>query len=160
MSEVRETKLPGVGVRHEFTSDDGSDVGVIVHHDGRREIMTYQREDPDACATLVTLSERDTQTLAEILGVSHVAETVGTIRQEIEGLALDWVELPGKSDLTGTSIGAGEFRSRTGASIVAVMRNDQPIPAPDADFVLYGGDVLVAVGTNEGLLALRALLDH
>lgn len=160
MSVVRETKLPGVGVRHEFTTEDGSDVAVVVHHDGRREIMTYEQEDPDACASLVTLSEPDTQTLAEILGVSHVAETVVGVRQDIEGLAIEWVELSAGSDLAGASIGSGAFRTKTGSSIVAVMRNDQPIPAPDADFVLAEGDVLVAVGTSEGLLALRSLLDH
>lgn len=160
MSVVRETKLPGVGVRHEFTTGDGSEVAVIVHHDGRREIMTYETEDPDACASLVTLSEPDTQTLAEILGVSHVAETVVAVRQDIEGLAIEWVELSPGSDLAGASIGAGRFRTRTGASIVAVMRDDQPIPAPDADFVLLSGDVLVAVGTHDGLLALRSLLEH
>lgn len=160
MSLVRETKLPGVGVRHEFTTEDGSDVAVIVHHDGRREIMTYEQHDPDACASVVTLSEPDTQTLAEILGVSHVTETVVGVRQDIEGLAIEWVELAAGSDLAGASIGSGQFRTRTGASIVAVMRNDHPIPAPDADFVLSPGDVLVAVGTHEGLLALRSLLDH
>ncbi len=160
MSVVRETKLPGVGVRHEFTTRDGSDVAVVVHHDGRREIMTYEQQDPDACTSVVTLSETDTQTLAEILGVSHVTETVAAVRQDIEGLAIEWIELSAKSDLAGASIGSGGFRTKTGASIVAVMRNDQPIPAPDADFVLSGGDVLVAVGTSEGLLALRSLLDH
>ena len=36
MADVRETKLPGVGVRHDFTTDDGRDVGVLVHRDGRR----------------------------------------------------------------------------------------------------------------------------
>lgn len=160
MSVVRETKLPGVGVRHEFTTEDGADVAVIVHHDGRREIMTYEQDDPDACSSLVTLSEPDTQTMAEILGVSHVAETVGSVRQDIEGLAIEWVELSAGSDLAGASIGAGKFRSRTGASIVAVIRNDQPIPAPGADFVLSSGDMLVAVGTHDGLLALRSLLEH
>lgn len=160
MSEVRETKLPGVGVRHEFTTQGGADVAVIVHRDGRREIMTYERDDPDACSSLVTLSESDTQTLAEILGVSHVAATVGNVRQDIEGLAIEWLELFEGSDLAGASIGTGQFRTRTGASIVAVIRDDQPIPAPDADFLLSGGDVLVAVGTHEGLLALRSLLGH
>ncbi|MFT7598909.1 MAG: TrkA domain protein [Acidimicrobiales bacterium] len=160
MSVVRETKLPGVGVRHEFTTEDGSDLAVIVHHDGRREVMTYEQNDPDACASVVTLSEPDTQTLAEILGVSHVAETVVGIRQDIEGLAIEWVELTAGSSFAGASIGAGKFRTKTGASIVAVMRNDQPIPAPDANFVLSAGDVLVAVGTHEGLLTLRSLLEH
>ncbi len=35
----------------------------------------------------------DTQTLAELLGASHVTETVAAVQQEIEGLAIEWVEL-------------------------------------------------------------------
>lgn len=157
---VRETKLPGVGVRHEFTTDDGNDVGVIVHHDGRREILLYDEVDPDACTSVVNLSEHDTQTLAEILGVSHVSETVAEIRHEIDGLTIEWVELPASSELVGTSIGDGAFRTKTGASIVAIMRDSVPVPAPGPEFVLEAGDVAVAVGTHEGLALLRVMLAH
>ncbi len=59
MTEVRETKLPGVGVRHEFTTGEGQDLGVIVHHDGRREILAYDDKDPDTCATLLNVSEHE-----------------------------------------------------------------------------------------------------
>lgn len=159
MTEVRETKLPGVGVRYEFTSEDGQDVGVIVHHDGRREVIAYDVEDPDACHSLLALAEGDTQTLAELLGVSNVTETVAEIRQEIEGLAIEWIELGGSSAVINDSIGSGAFRTRTGASIVAVMRQGEAIPAPDADFVLAAGDVVVAVGTADGLKTLRSLLE-
>ena len=159
MSVVRETKLPGVGVRHEFTTGEGNDMAVIVHHDGRREIMAYDGDDPDACTTLVSLSEPDTQTLAEILGVSPIIEAVTEIRHEIEGLAIEWFTLPEGSELAGVSIGTGQFRTKTGASIVAVMRNDSAIPAPGPEFALAAGDVLVAVGTHDGLLQLRSLLE-
>lgn len=135
-------------------------MGVIVHHDGRRELLVYGAEDPDACTSLVSLSEHDTQTLAEILGVSLVNETVAEIRQEIEGLTIDWVDIPADSDLAGTSIGDGEFRTKTGASIVAVIRNNLPVPAPGPEFVLAAGDVAVAVGTHDGLASLRTLLGH
>ncbi len=160
MTEVRETKLPGVGVRHEFTTREGNDMGVIVHHDGRREILVYGADDPDACASVVTMSEHDTQTLAEILGVSHVSETVSQIRHEIEGLAIDWIEVTSGSKLAQHSIGEGEIRTKTGASIVAVIRADTPIPAPGPEFVLAPGDVAVAVGTHDGLGLVRSLLGH
>lgn len=160
MTVVRETKLPGVGVRHEFTTEEGNDVGVIVHHDGRREILLYDVVDPDACTSVVNLSEHDTQTLAEILGVSHVTETVAEIRQEIDGLTIEWVEIPSTSELVGTSIGDGAFRTKTGASIVAIMRDSVPVPAPGPEFVLSAGDVAVAVGTHEGLASLRTMLGH
>ncbi|MGB5757654.1 MAG: cation:proton antiporter regulatory subunit [Acidimicrobiales bacterium] len=159
MTEVRETKLPGVGVRYEFTTDIGQDMGVIVHHDGRREVLVYDGPDPDSCSSIVSLSEADTQTLGEILGVSHVTETVAAVRHEIEGLAIEWVELPTGSSAIGSTIGDGAYRTETGASIVAVIRGNRTVPAPGPDFTFSGGDVAVAVGTLEGLAALRNLLN-
>ena len=157
---MRETKLPGVGVRYEFTSDQGQNVGVIVHHDGRREILAYDVDDPDACRSLLTLSDADTHVMAELLGTSNVTETVAEIRHEIEGLAIEWVPLSESSSFNGHSIGEGGFRTRTGASIVAAMRNNEAIPAPGPEFVLQAGDVIVAVGTHEGLQLLRTLLEE
>ncbi len=158
MSEVRETKLPGVGVRHEFTTQAGRDVGVIVHHDGRREILVYDEDDPDSCSEMIRLSGSDTQTLAELLGASHVTETVAAVQQEIEGLGIEWVELPVDSPAIDTTIGEGAFRTKTGASIVAVMRDGSSVPAPGPEFAFTAGDVVVAVGTLEGLASLRQLL--
>jgi TrkA domain protein len=158
MTEVRETRLPGVGVRYEFTTSSGQDVGVIVHHDGRREVLVYDQVDPDSCTSMVSLTESDSQTLGEILGVSHVNETVAAVRHDIEGLAIEWVDIDDDSSAVGTSIGAGAFRSETGASVVAVMRGNRSVPAPGPEFVFEAGDVVVAVGTHDGLLALRRML--
>ncbi len=158
MPQVHETKLPGVGVRHEFTTDEGRNMAVIVHHDGRREVLAYDADDPDTCTSLLTLSERDTQTMAEILGVSHVTETVNEIRQEFEGFGIEWVQLDAQSGVVGGPIGDGAFRTQTGVSIVAVVRNAEPVPSPGADFVLAAGDVIVAIGAPQGLDEFRALL--
>ncbi len=158
MSEVSETHLPGVGVRHEFDTDRGQRVGVIVLRDGRREIVVYDKDDPDACSSLVTLSSDDTRTMAELLGASQVTEAVAAVRHDIKGLSIEWIEIESESSAIGTSIGEGQYRTRTGASIVAVMRDDQSVPAPDPDFVFRADDVAVAVGTIEGLAALRSLL--
>lgn len=158
MTDVRETKLPGVGVRHEFTTGEGNDMAVVVHHDGRRELMAYDIDDPDSCSSLVTLSENDTQTLAEILGVSHVTETVGEIRQDFDALAIEWIELGERSGLAGSTIGSGHIRTETGASIVAIIRDALPIPSPGPELVLEAGDVVVAVGSQESLTMARELL--
>ena len=80
MTEVRETKLPGVGVRHEFTSEDGNDMAVIVHHDGRRELLSYRADDPDACHSLVSLSEPDTQKDIDLLASFGLVERVPASR--------------------------------------------------------------------------------
>jgi K+:H+ antiporter subunit KhtT len=158
VADVRETKLPGVGVRHEFTTDDGDDVGVLVHHDGRREILVYDSDDPDACTTLVNLTANDTRTLSELLGASQVTEAVEAVQQSIEGLAIEWIQLTEDSPAVGTTIADGAYRTRTGASVVAVMRGDRSVPAPDPGFRFERGDVVVAVGTTDGLAALRELM--
>ena len=158
MVDVRETKLPGVGVRHEFTTDSGNDVGVLVHHDGRREILVYDSDDPDKCTTLVNLTAGDTRTLSELLGASQVTEAVAAVQQEIEGLAIEWIQLESGSPAVGTTIGDGAYRTRTGSSVVAVMRGDESVPAPGPEFGFQEHDVVVAVGTSEGLARLRELL--
>ncbi len=158
MAQVRETRLPGVGVRHDFTAEDGTDIGVLVHRDGRREFLVYDTDDPDACSSLVNLSAADSRTVSELLGASQVTEVVSVVQQQIEGLAIEWIELPKMVSTANTTIGDGQYRTKTGASIVAIIRTDQTIPAPGPEFELLGGDVIVAVGTNEGLTNLRELL--
>jgi TrkA domain protein len=158
MAEVQETHLPGVGVRHDFETDTGQRVGVVVHRDGRREVLVYDTDDPDACSSLLELSASDTRTVAELLGASQVTEAVAAVQQDIEGLAIEWFTLDASSPAIGTTIRDGEYRTRTGASVVAVIRGDQSVPAPEPEFTFVAGDVAVAVGTLEGLVKLRTLL--
>ena len=158
MPEVSETPLPGVGVRHEFVTTGGERLAVLTHRTGRRELAIYDRADPDACTTVLHLSSDDTRTLAELLGASHVSETVAAVQQRLEGLAIDWITVPPAAAVVGTTIAEGAFRTRTGTSIVAVIRDGTTIPAPGPEHRFAGGDVVVAVGTTDGLAQVRTLL--
>lgn len=158
MPDVTEIQLPGVGVRHEFTTAGGERVGVLAHRTGRREVVVYDRGDPDRCTTILHLSPDDTRTLTDVLGATQVSEVLAAVQQRIEGLAIDWVTIPAQSPIVGTSLGEGQFRSRTGVSIVAIARGDTTIPAPGPDHRFEAGDVAVGVGTPAGLGQLRELL--
>ncbi len=46
--EIFETKLPGIGVRYEFTTEAGDRAGVVIRRDGTRDIVVYDRADVDA----------------------------------------------------------------------------------------------------------------
>lgn len=159
MTEVTETMLPGVGVRHEIVTGSGQRVGVLVHHNGRRELLVYDVADPDACSAVVTLDHDETRTLAELLGATRVTEEVHDILHDIEGQAIEWITVTPGSAAAGATIGDGNYRSRTGASIVTVIRNEKPVPAPGPEFRLEGGDLVVAVGSSAALRDLQALLD-
>ena len=158
MPEIEETRLPGVGVRHEFVTSAGERLAVLTHRSGRREIAIYDRRDPDACTAVLHLSQDDTRSLAELLGASQVSEVIGAVQHEVEGLAIDWVTLLPGSPFAGKTIAEGQFRTRTGASIVAVLRDGATIAAPGPEHAFVDGDVVMAVGTPEGLEQLRSLL--
>jgi TrkA domain protein len=157
MTEVTETQLPGVGVRHEFSTAAGERLAVLSHRTGRREIAVYDRVDPDACSTVLHLNPDDTRTRAALLGGNPVSVAVTAV-QQLEGVAIDWVRVPASSTHAGSTIGDGRLRTRTGTSVVAVVRGDTTVPAPGPEVELRAGDLIVAVGTPEGLRALRDLL--
>jgi K+:H+ antiporter subunit KhtT len=158
MPDVSETLLPGVGVRHEFVTASGERLAVLTHRTGRRELAVYDRADPDRCTAVLHLSHDDTRTLAELLGASPVSEAVSAVQQRLEGLAIDWVAVPPASPVVGATIAEGAFRTRTGSSIVAVVRGTTTLPAPGPDHRFEAGDIAVAVGTTDGLAQLRRLL--
>lgn len=158
MTEIQETHLPGVGVRHEFTTAGGERVAVLTHRNGRREVAVFDRSDPDASRTFLHLSPADTNALAELLGASQVTEAVGAVQHQLEGLAIDWITVPAGSPAAGSTLAEGRLRTRTGTSVVALVRGGETTPAPGPEERFEVGDVVVAVGTPDGLSQLRGLL--
>lgn len=150
MTEVHETQLPGVGVRHDFVTQAGDRVGVLHHRTGRRELLVYDHEDPDACRAVVRLEAEDTRTLGELLGSSQVSEHVAQM-QQVEGITLDWLVVAEGSPFVGQALGETQLRTRTGVSVVAVVRGERTIPSPDIGFRFEAADTAVVVGTPEGI---------
>lgn len=158
MIDVKETNLPGLGLRHDFKSRHGERVGVVTHRDGRRDVFVYDERDPDACKKVINLSAEESQTMADLLGGSKVTRSLAGLQQEVEGLAIDWVLLEPGSPYAGRPLGEASIRSRTGVSVVAVLRDREAFPSPSPGFELIAGDTLVAVGTPEALEATSRLL--
>lgn len=157
MPDVQETQLPGVGIRYDFVTSQGEPIGVLVHRSGRRELLLYDRDDPDACRAVVRLDTDDTRTLTELLGASHVSEHLAAM-QQLEGLTIDWVTISPTAQAVGRTLRDAALRTETGVSIVAVVRGAETVPAPGPDFILEPGDTAVVVGTPEGIERLATLL--
>jgi TrkA domain protein len=68
--------------------------------------------------------------------------------------------MPADSPYVGRPLGDTRARTRTGASIVAILRGHEVVPSPTPDAVLFTSDTLVAVGTRKGLDALSSLIAH
>jgi TrkA domain protein len=158
MGDIQEVKLPGVGVRYEFETAEGNRIGVVSHRSGLREVYASKKEDPDESKRLLGLSPDDARTLAELLGATRVAQQLADLQQRVEGLAIDWLPVRADSPFAGRTIGDTQMRSRTGVSVVAIVRGDDAVPAPGPDVVVESGDYLVVVGTARGIEEAVALL--
>lgn len=158
MTEITETPLPGLGVRHEFECASGDVVGVVSHHAGPRELVVYDRDDRDSVAVSVTMSPDEARVLADLLGGSTLTERLDELRQQVAGLSIEWLPISADSPYAGRQLGDAALRTRTGISIVAILRGDTAVPAPGPEDVLEAGDTAVAVGTVDGLTAAAALL--
>lgn len=151
MAQVSETKLPGVGVRFDFTTGAGERIGVLVHRTGRRELLLYSAEDPSACERSVELDPEDALALAELLGASRIAEQLIAVQQEIEGLAIDWVRIEPDSEWAGHTLSDAAVHTTTGVSVVAIVRPEGSTAAPGAHEVLTPGATAIAIGAPEGM---------
>lgn len=158
MSDIHEVKLPGVGVRYEFETAEGNRIGVISHRTGLREIYVAARQDPDEFKRVLGLSPDDARTLAELLGATRVAQQLAELQQRIEGLVIDWLPVRDDSFYAGRTIGDARIRTRTGVSVVAIVRGEDAMPAPGPDEALSSGDYLVVVGTARGIEQVVELL--
>ena len=68
------------------------------------------------------------------------------------------VAVPKDSPLIGKSIGALKFWQSTGGTIVAIRRGQKVILSPGPYAELYGGDVIVLVGSSEAVKAAQHLI--
>ncbi len=160
MTDVEETLLPGVGARHDFNTADGQHLGVIVHRSGRRELLVYGKDDPDACVSTLRLEGDDLRVLVELLGGTQIVERLESLQYSVEGLAIDWLQIPAASVRVGNTLGSTEMRTRTGVSIVAVLRGMTTFPSPEPDFVFEADDVAVVAGTPEAIQQATVILQQ
>jgi TrkA domain protein len=157
--DIQETALLGVGLRHDFTTRDGRQLGVVSYRTGRRDLLLYDRDDPDACQEVIRLSEEESDALADLLGAARLTGRLVELQQQLEGLAISWLTIREDSPYAEGTIADTQARSRTGVSIVAVLSAQTAFPAPTPSFGFQAGDTAVVVGTPVGVRALASLLD-
>ncbi len=156
--DIDEVLLPGVGLRYEFVNQDGDRIGVVARRSGDFELVVYCGDDPDEGRPVLRLTGEEADALAEILGAPRIAERFADLTREVPGLSAGQVEVRPGSPFAGRALGATRARTRTGASIVAVVRGEDVIASPGPAQPLHAGDVLVVIGTREGIAGVQRIV--
>ncbi|MFF0345950.1 cation:proton antiporter regulatory subunit [Kribbella sp. NPDC004875] len=154
-AHTTKTTLPGIGTRYDLVTEGGKHVSVVAHNDGRRFLGFHKPDDDDECQASVPLAQGEAAALAHLL----LPEQIDPVRGEMEiDLVTEHIPITAKSPYGGRTLGDTQVRSRTGASIVAVLRRTGATPSPTPDFRFAIGDKLVVVGTREGVDAVADLI--
>jgi TrkA domain protein len=157
---IERTALPGVGVCHTATTARRQRLGVISHLTGRRDLVLYDPEDPQRVACAIVLDPGEARQIADLLDATVTIDHVTDLEQAITGVTAARIRIPVGSPYAGRPLRDTHARTRTGASIVAVIRDQQVTAAPDPDFVFHHGDTIVAVGDHDGIAALTNILTN
>jgi TrkA domain protein len=156
--EVEQTALPGIGLRHEFVTNAGRRIGVISYRSGRRDLVIYDLNDPDRACEAVKLNDEEADALAELLGAPRIVQRLNELHRQVEGLISVRLPIQPGSPYAGRPMGDARVRTRTGASIVAVVRAGQVFASPGPDFRFAEGDVVVVVGSPENTSSIADIL--
>lgn len=157
--DVKEVLLPGIGVRYEFGCRCGDRIGIIARRSGEFEVVGYTGDDPDQPRPLLRLTGEEADALAQILGAPRIAERFTELTREVPGIDTGQVRITPTSPFVDRPLGETRARTRTGASIVAIVRNDQVIASPGPAELLHAADVLVVVGTDDGIGGVQQIIE-
>nr|WP_211177217.1 cation:proton antiporter regulatory subunit [Pseudonocardia acidicola] len=143
--------MPGIGVRKDFAIKAGRRIGVVTHRDGKIELIVSKSDDPDAALAALPLTVDEASALANLLGAPQLVAQLTEEHRDLPGIHTRQLPISDGSVFDGRTLGDTALRTRTGVSVVAVMRAGQVHASPTPEFTLTAGDLLVAVGTSEAL---------
>ncbi len=156
---IREATLPGVGKKFVMPLRAGGNLAVIIKPDGERQ-MYHFLEDEDRPCDVIKVDDEEAQQISNLLGRPMVtAPDLEKLELALGEMEIEWVELKEDSPLVGRTLNNFPLRTETGASIVAIMRNEQAIPNPDVDTEFKARDTVLLIGSHAQTDAARELIE-
>ena len=158
-TELRETRLPGVGVKYTLMCRHGQRLAVILHNDGMRELYVFDRPTAEEPAVVLQLEDDEARQLGAVLGGAYERpKIVEELEMALGELAIEWIPVPPGSPAVGHTLAEAAFRRRTGITIIAILREPEPVAGAQPDDAIEEGDTLVTVGKLGQYPEFRRLL--
>jgi TrkA domain protein len=157
--ELIETRLPGIGVKYGFRMSEGGRLAIVLHNDGTREIYFFRHEQADEPSAVIRLDDDEARQLGAVIGGAYERpKIVEELEMALGELAIEWVPVPSGSPAIGKTLAECGFRARTGITIIAILREPEPVTGAQPDDIIADGDTLVTVGKLGQYREFRRLL--
>lgn len=158
MSVVRESDLIGIGKKFQIETEAGDNMVVVIHDDGRRELYRHDDDDNET-RCVMTLSDEESRQLAGIIGgLSYKPKALETIEVALDDLRIEWYKVEATSDGVNKTIGELGVRQKTGASIIAAIKDSETKINPGPEYMIEPGATLVIAGKAKHIKLLKELL--
>jgi TrkA domain protein len=159
--DLRETRLPGVGVKFTLRLESGGRLAIIQHNDGDRELYVYARSRDEEPAAVIRLDDEEARQVGAVIGGAYERpKIVDELEMALGELLIEWVRVPDDSPAIGKSLADCGFRAKTGITIIAILRESETVSGAQPGDVIRSGDTLVTVGKAGQYRAFRDLLSH
>jgi TrkA domain protein len=157
--DLRETRLPGIGTKFALRLDGGGRLTVILHNDGKRELYFFRHEADDEPKAVIVLDDDEARQLGAVIGGAYERpKIVEDLEMALGELLIEWEPVPDSSPWLGKTLAEIGFRAKTGITVIAILREPEPVTGATPDDVLQQGDTLVTVGKGGQYAAFRKLL--
>jgi TrkA domain protein len=157
--DLRETRLPGVGVKYTIRTAQGGRLAVILHNDGQREIYFYRRSQDEEPSAVIELHDDEARQLGAVIGGAYERpKIVDELEVALGELQIEWIPVPDSSPAIGKTLAEAALRARTGVTVIAILREPESISGAQPDDRIELGDTLVAVGKAGQFGEFRRLL--
>ncbi len=157
--ELKETRLPGVGVKWTMKPASGSRITVIQHNDGEREVYVHRRGRDDEPAVVLELHDDEARQLGALLGGAYERpKIVEELEMALGEVQIEWIKVPNDSWVNGRTLAECAFRKRPGVTVIAILRESESIAGDQPEDVILDGDTLVVVGKAGQFGKVRTLL--
>ena len=158
MSIVRESDLIGIGKKYQIETEAGDHMVVVIHDDGKRELYRSEGADQETHCVM-TLSDEESRQVAGIIGgLSYKPKALETMELALDDLRIEWYKVGAPRDGVHKSIGELGVRQRTGASIIAAIKEDDTVINPGPDYVITPEATLVVAGKKANIKLLKEIL--
>ena len=158
-TELRQTRLPGVGVKYAFAPAHGGRLALILHNDGVREIYYFRHTADDEPRAVIPLDDDEARQLGAVIGGAYERpKFVEDLEMALGELTIEWMPVPDTSPWIGRSLAEAGFRAKAGITIIAILREPEPVVGAKPEDVIQQGDTLVTVGKAGSYAAFRRLL--
>src|SRR5438552_901548 len=125
---LQETRLPGVGVKYTLELAGGGRLAVILHNDGRRDIYYSADDDADEPTAVIGLSDDEARQLGAVIGGAYERpKIVEELEMALGELTIEWLPVPDRSPMIGRTLAECGFRRRTGVTVIAILREPEPV---------------------------------